>query len=310
MLKYILVAFLFASFALFNTAEAKKQEHHLTAGPVCELCTLVLTAAQHELQNNRTEDQVITFIEKQLCGKLGPMNATCVQYIEANGRQILDQLAKKIDPSVVCKNIGLCSTQKPDSNAPYLPMVDNSLNCTLCKLVFTQVQNMLKNNQSEQQILQFIETKLCNATGALAPECKLLIDKFGPYLLRYVADGTDPEKLCELIGMCSATFQPHQEEKPLPHKPFVFNPVSSVTAVNPIYCTLCEYAVQFIDVELKKNATETNIVDILEKTCKVVPEALKKECSSIVDTYGIYLVQLLIELADPLKVCEAIQLCQ
>jgi len=80
--------------------------------------------------------------------------------------------------------------------------------------------------------------------------------------------------------------------------------------VNPVYCTLCEYAVQFIDVELKKNSTETTVVEILEKTCTIVPEALKKECNSIVDTYGIYLVQLLIEMADPLKVCEAIKLCQ
>jgi len=236
------------------------------------------------------------------------MNDTCVQYVETNGRQILDQLAKKIDPAVVCKSIGLCSTQNVVVDVPYLPLIDNSLNCTLCKLVFTQVQNMLKNNQSEQQILNFIEDKLCNATGKLAPECKLLIDTFGPYLLNYVADGTDPEKLCQMIGMCSATWTP---EKPqIPHKPFVFSPTIGVTSVNPVYCTLCEYAVQFIDVELKKNATETDIVNILEKTCKVVPESLKKECNSIIDTYGIYLVELLVQLADPLKVCEAIQLCQ
>jgi len=193
-------------------------------------------------------------------------------------------------------------------------MVDNSLNCTLCKLVFTQVQNMLKNNQSEKQILNFIEDKLCNATGKLAPECKLLIDTFGPYFLNYIADGTDPEKLCEMIGMCSPTFQPNKPQSAhKPHKPFVFDafhPATVTETVNPVYCTLCEYAVQFIDVELKKNSTETTVVEILEKTCTIVPEALKKECNSIVDTYGIYLVQLLIEMADPLKVCEAIKLCQ
>jgi hypothetical protein len=307
MLKYFLIGAFLVTLAYGSAIPTERSDDSkVMAGPVCELCTLVLTAAQHQLQNNKTEEE-IDFIERQLCGKLGPMNSTCCQYMDTNGRQILDQLSKKVDPAVICKDIGLCSTQKPSINAPYLPMVDNSLNCTLCKMVFTQVQNMLKNNQSEQQILNFIENKLCNATGKLAPECKMLIDAFGPYILTYVANGTDPEKLCEMIGMCSATWHP---TKPQGHKPpFTLNVDNVGLAVNPIYCTLCEYSVQFIDMEIKKNQTEEAIVHALDMTCKVVPEALKKECDSLINTYGIYLVQLLIELADPLKVCSAIKLC-
>jgi len=78
---------------------------------------------------------------------------------------------------------------------------------------------------------------------------------------------------------------------------------------NPIYCTVCEYAVQFLDSELKNNKTEAAVVAALDNVCKIVPPSLKDQCNSLITTYGTYLVQLLIQFADPLKVCQAIKLC-
>lgn len=76
-----------------------------------------------------------------------------------------------------------------------------------------------------------------------------------------------------------------------------------------VYCTVCQYAMQFLDVELKKNATEQAMVNALAGACKVAPETTQDKCVNLVDTYGIYLIELLIQLADPLKVCELIKLC-
>lgn len=56
----------------------------------------MLGYAQTLLENNATETEAITFIEQQLCTKLGPLNQICVQYIEANGRAILYELGQKI----------------------------------------------------------------------------------------------------------------------------------------------------------------------------------------------------------------------
>lgn len=72
---------------------------------------------------------------------------------------------------------------------------------------------------------------------------------------------------------------------------------------------MCEYAVQFLDVELKKNQTEQAIINALDTVCKLAPPTTAKECEALINTYGIYLVQLLIQLGDPLKVCQAIKLC-
>jgi hypothetical protein len=60
------------------------------------LCTLVLGAAQQLLEQNQTESEVLAFIEKNLCGRLGALNGTCTQYMETEGREIIYELSMKI----------------------------------------------------------------------------------------------------------------------------------------------------------------------------------------------------------------------
>lgn len=85
--------------------------------------------------------------------------------------------------------------------------------------------------------------------------------------------------------------------------------LNKMISADPPYCTVCQYAVQFIDVELKKNNTEQAIVEALAGACKLAPAQFANECQTIVENYGIYLVQILIQLGDPLKVCTVIKLC-
>jgi len=60
------------------------------------LCTLVLGAAQQLLEQNQTESEVLAFIEKNLCGRLGALNGTCTQFMETEGREIIYELSMKI----------------------------------------------------------------------------------------------------------------------------------------------------------------------------------------------------------------------
>jgi saposin len=295
MLKFILPILLLASVSMVKCSEVKEEK--ISAGPVCSICTTVLTAAQGLLEQNKTEAQILSLIEKELCGKLGSLNSTCVQYVEAYGRTILYELGQKIDPSIVCHHIGLCDAKPVPASKFNLPVLadKNSLNCTLCKLVFQQVVNLIKSNATEAQILALIEKDLCTALGTLSPVCKSIIDSFGPMILNYLANGVDPEKVCELIGMCT--------------KPYYKQPVVEPVIKNTVYCTVCQYAVQFLDNELKNNKTEAAVVSALDKVCGIVPATLRDQCNSLIQTYGVYLVELLVQFADPTKVCQAIKLC-
>jgi hypothetical protein len=72
-----------------------------TAGPVCQICTVVLGYAQNLLENNASESEIISFIDQQLCAKLGPLNQICTQYVDANARTILYELGQKIVNKII-----------------------------------------------------------------------------------------------------------------------------------------------------------------------------------------------------------------
>ena len=95
--------------------------------------------------------------------------------------------------------------------------------------------------------------------------------------------------------MCSTRLAPFHENAKAP---------------NPLLCTGCQYAVQYAENLLQNNATETQIVKALEELCKVAPESLKAQCTTLIDQYGRYVVELLVQFGgDPIKVCTAIRLC-
>lgn len=78
---------------------------------------------------------------------------------------------------------------------------------------------------------------------------------------------------------------------------------------NEKYCYACQYAMVFIDHELKNKKNEKAIISTLDLACKVAPTQYKQTCDSIINTYGVYLVKLLENFADPKHVCMQIKLC-
>jgi saposin len=262
----------------------------------CPVCKVVIADVQTMLQNNASEAQILAFIESKLCNATGPLAPVCRLAIESFGPQILKMIAAQVDPEKVCELIGMCTAAAPKKRELVAP---KSVNCIVCKLVMTDVQSMLKNNASEAQILAFIENKLCNATGPLYPVCKIAIDSFGPQILKMLAAQVDPAKICEFIGMCTSRTFVKQWILEMP----------KIESKNAVVCTICQYVVEFLDTQLKNNKTEAAIEHALENVCKIAPSSLRPQCTSLVDQYGIYLVELLIELADPLKVCQVANLC-
>lgn len=57
------------------------------------------------------------------------------------------------------------------------------------------------------------------------------------------------------------------------------------------------------------NASEQELIQIFESVCSQMPETLRAECKSFVDTYAPDIIALLIREVDPAKVCQIIKIC-
>ncbi|CAF0907904.1 unnamed protein product [Brachionus calyciflorus] len=171
------------------------------------------------------------------------------------------------------------------------------IQCEFCLLLVRAAEGLVQQDKTEAQIIEFVEDQLCSKLGALSGICNQYIEAYGKMVIEELVKKAKPEDICKKIGLCNMA----RSTLPI----IELNKILG----NDLYCNVCQYAVQFLDNELKNDRTETAIVDALGKVCKVAPVSLRDQCDALVNSYGIYLVQLLIELADPLKVCQAVKLC-
>lgn len=55
--------------------------------------------------------------------------------------------------------------------------------------------------------------------------------------------------------------------------------------------------------------SEALVVNALKNACKFTAEIIRDQCENLINVYGDYLVRLLLEGLDPLKVCQTVTVC-
>jgi hypothetical protein len=79
--------------------------------------------------------------------------------------------------------------------------------------------------------------------------------------------------------------------------------------VNSVECSVCKYVVSYVAHVIEDNKTEAAIESALEKVCTILPHALNASCVQFVITFGPQLVKLIEKYDDPVKVCDALKVC-
>merc|ERR1739836_5101 len=78
---------------------------------------------------------------------------------------------------------------------------------------------------------------------------------------------------------------------------------------NPVECSVCEYAVKYLESELEANATTSSIAKALENVCTLAPTSLQSVCDNLIEQYTPQIIFQLISRETPEAVCKAIQVC-
>lgn len=289
MLKVLIPILVLASFGLASASIIPEEKVN---GEVCQLCTIVLTFAQQYLESNATDQEVISFIDNQLCSKLGALSATCKTYVDAYGAVIIYQLAQKIDPSIVCHNIGLCATAVSQVKL-------NVDTCAACKFGLHELQTALTNPNTQKYVFGFVNKNLCaNLKGELSSACVQIVNNFGSYALVELAKLINPEQLCNQVKLCSArSFQAL---------------VKPVAKANP-NCLLCQLTIKQVEAELESGKTQQEIVNFLQGKCDLLPAEFHTPCTAVLAAYGPQIIKMVADYLaahqDPTTVCKELKLC-
>lgn len=69
-------------------------------------------------------------------------------------------------------------------------------------------------------------------------------------------------------------------------------------------CSICTTVVDYVDKLLEEDDVDKEITGLVEKVCTVLPASYMQKCSTMLETYGPYILQMIGQAADSKQVCQ------
>ncbi|XP_066930344.1 uncharacterized protein [Clytia hemisphaerica] len=273
-----------------STRKAKKpvvQSLKVKANPVtCEVCEYAMQYLDSMLSDNATEAEIRQGLD-QLCGYLpASVSGECTSLVNQYADTIIKLIVQELDPATICKELQLCAASKKVTN------VKDDLTCTVCQDALEVLDNIIKENKTEEAIKNGLD-KLCSLLpSSLSGECQSLVTLYGDAILNLLINEIDPSAICKELKLCASA------------RKVVKTPIK-----NEVTCEFCKYAMTYLDNQLKSDRTEAKIKSALDSLCTHLPSSVSGECESLINSNLDFLVQLLVRELDPTTICDALKVC-
>ncbi|XP_052262832.1 uncharacterized protein LOC127866386 isoform X2 [Dreissena polymorpha] len=271
----------------------------------CDICKQLLGQVVSFLRDSTTQAKVKEILENEVCTLFGGLKDRCKQLVEEYTPMIFELLVNELDPTTLCEAVGLCvvSSRLPVVAAAVMVparmvepasmvgagFVKDSTECTVCKYLVQEVDNVLKQNQTIQTIEDLLD-KICDRlpTPDLKTQCEAFVEEYGPLVLSLLAQELDPQAVCQTIGLCKKT--------------------NAQVSVQLTKCDACVAGVTVLE-NLVANISQEQILSFLNMVCDYVPENYTATCKKYLQEYGPLIVSALKSRQDPKTLCALAQFC-
>ncbi|XP_057312445.1 prosaposin-like isoform X4 [Hydractinia symbiolongicarpus] len=276
---------------MFKEVEKKSQPSNTVT---CEVCTVAMGYLDDILKDQTTEAAVKKGLD-ELCAYLPPsLKSECTSLVDQYADEIIKLIVSKVaNPAQVCKELGLCTSQKKAIPVVKTP-TNNAVTCEVCTVAMGYLEGILKGKRTEAAVKEGLD-KLCGYLPTyLQVDCSNLVSQYTDEIINLLVNElADPAIVCKEIKLCSAS-----------------KGVVKSQPGNPITCEVCTVAMGYLENLLKGNQTEAAVKAALDKVCSLLPSEVQSECTTLVNEYADEIVRIIVaELGDPKTVCTEIGLC-
>lgn len=214
-----------------------------------------------------------------------------------------------------------------------------SLPCDICKMVVTEAGNLLKKNDTQEEILHYLE-KTCEwiHESSLSASCKEVVDSYLPVILDMIkGEMSNPGEVCSSLNLCQSlqkylAEQNHQkqlESNKIPEvdmasvvAPFMANiplllypqdhPHSQPQAkASEDVCQDCVKLITDIQNAVRTNSTFVqSLVEHVKEQCDRLGPSMADMCKNYINEYSGVAVQMLMHMnKQPKEICALFGFC-
>nr|XP_056706490.1 prosaposin-like [Euleptes europaea] len=241
-------------------------------------------------------------------------------------------------PEVWCENLKTAShcnaVKHCQQNVWSKPTVE-TIPCELCKEVVTVVGKFLKNNDSEEEISDYM-SKVCEflPDQGLVSECKEMVDSYLPNILDMIKGELDkPGVVCSALTLCqslqkhlaSVKLQKQLQSNKIPEldfselaSPFIANvPLLLYPQDKPKeeprgngnVCKDCVQLITDVQEAVKSNSTFVHLlIQHALDECEHLEPSMVDQCKDYISQYSDLAIQLFVQMS-PQSLCGMVGLC-
>ncbi|XP_028169067.1 uncharacterized protein LOC114359035 isoform X2 [Ostrinia furnacalis] len=310
----------------------------------CSFCQYFLHYLQVELSDSRTEDEIKEAVNKA-CDRLPKsIDGECRTFVTNYGPAVIALLVQEIDPASVCPALGLCEQTQ---EVRKVSINFEKSNCPLCLFAVEQLETMLKNNRTEENIRHALDNLCDHLSTKLQTECVDFVDAYTNQLVEMLVANMDAQEVCVYLKLCTDTsiktdplkithssidkfhdipqlnadrnnrkksmLPAHMlvngdiETNEIPDDTVNGRPINKVS--QKTVCVVCEFVMKEIDEQIKDKHNEDEIKKIVHGVCRHMPKSVRAECDQFVEKYADLVISLLAQELEPDQVCQQLKLC-
>ncbi|XP_025114788.1 uncharacterized protein LOC112576500 isoform X2 [Pomacea canaliculata] len=275
----------------------------LSAGPICELCKVVLTTLDSLVEKNSTVDDIQKGLDKVCSLFPGTIASQCRQLVAQYSPEIVQLLLQQLNPSDICLILDLCTKAGNVQNEAAVGELKPSAGpiCDLCKEVLQKVDTLLEKNRTVDDIEKALDQVCRLFPASIASQCRQLVAQYAPALIDLIVEELQPDEICSLLKLCS------QSNKAAGRELITINSEQKLSA-GPI-CDLCKQVLQTLDSLLEKNRTVDDIEKALDQVCRLFPATIASQCRQLVGQYAPQIIEYIADELKPEEICSLLKLC-
>lgn len=177
------------------------------SGTQCVLCEFVMKQLDDMLKANATEAEIEQALE-EVCSLLpDTIKQECDDFVKEYGQAVIEMLVQELSPDVICKTLGLCSSNTVSMKAKPVKTVGDGELCGTCETLMQYFDSLLEENSTVQEIERVLE-KVCNfLPDKYKEECDDIVETYGPAVIQLIAEFADPKEVCQAVGLCPKKIQ-------------------------------------------------------------------------------------------------------
>ncbi|OAD53035.1 Proactivator polypeptide [Eufriesea mexicana] len=281
---------------------AKYMLEEKKAKPNCPLCLLAVTQIYEVIKKNRTQENIEHELEKLCTHFPHSLSGECSDLVKNYSKEIIELLLADLTPQEVCVYIKLCdATNNPspsdgfitDKNGeilsneiPNTPL-DSDVSeygggCVMCEFAMHFIDKELGNEKGKTAVEKAVRGVCSHLPKSVKKKCNNYVNKYADIAIDMITKDVSPKQVCSVIGLCS----------------------TSVTE-----CALCKSIISMIDELLDNQNVDDNIKKVVSKVCKHLPESKENKCTTLINSYGQSIINLVKQRENIYKICSKIGLC-